>query len=205
MEIEQTLAKAAILCRSRGRDDDPIFPALLDVCYGNILPFLIPTRDGCLRKYLFRSIAPGWDTLCRERIGVFGGAALVAFLTLTAAGWADTISYADAVTVLAKDCGSRHQEVLQWREPWTAAGSRPASKRTYQRFPQSALRRLASVLTSIAQRQEAQASVFKVCQHDVSQYCNSVKGDGNILSCLVETKRVDSKACNQAITDAGWR
>jgi hypothetical protein len=39
---------------------------VVDVCYGNIRPFLIPTRDGW--KYLLRSIAPGWDTLCRREL-----------------------------------------------------------------------------------------------------------------------------------------
>lgn len=139
-----------------------------------------------------------------KRIGVFGGAALVAFLTLTAAGWADTVSYADAVTVLAKDCGSDIKKFCNG-ENLGQGRIQACLEKNVSKVSPICTSTLGSVLTSIAQRQEAQASVFKVCQHDVSQYCNSVKGDGNILSCLVETKRVDSKACNQAITDAGWR
>ncbi|WP_116274499.1 cysteine rich repeat-containing protein [Rhizobium leguminosarum] len=41
-----------------------------------------------------------------KRIGIFAGTALAAFLSMTDAGRADTISYADAVTTLAKECGS---------------------------------------------------------------------------------------------------
>lgn len=40
-----------------------------------------------------------------KRAGMFAGAAIVVFLALTAVGRADTISYADAVSALAKDCG----------------------------------------------------------------------------------------------------
>ncbi|CDM58838.1 MULTISPECIES: cysteine rich repeat-containing protein [Rhizobium] len=139
-----------------------------------------------------------------KRIGVFGGAALAAFLTLAATSWADTISYADAVTVLAKDCGNDIKKFCNGENLGQGRIQACLEKNAAKVSP-TCTSTLGSVLTSIAQRREAQASVFKVCQHDVSQYCNSVKGDGNILSCLVETKRVDSKACNQAITDAGWR
>lgn len=52
-----------------------------------------------------------------ERAGIFAGAALAAFLALIPVGQADTISYADAVTTLAKEW-RRHQEILQRRESW---------------------------------------------------------------------------------------
>jgi hypothetical protein len=139
-----------------------------------------------------------------KTFGVFGGAVLAAFLTLTAVGRADTISYADAVTVLAKDCGS---DIKKFCNGLNLGNGRIQAclEKNASKVSPACTSTLGSVITSIAQRQEAQASVFKVCQHDISQFCNSVKGDGNILSCLVETKRVDNKACNQAITDAGWR
>ncbi|MDR9777003.1 cysteine rich repeat-containing protein [Rhizobium hidalgonense] len=139
-----------------------------------------------------------------KRVGNFAGTALAALLSMTAAGWADTISYADAVTTLAKECGSDIKKFCNGQNLGNGRIQACLEKNASKVSP-SCTSTLGSVMTSIAQRQEAQASVFKVCQHDISQYCNGVKGDGNILSCLVETKRVDNKECNQAITDAGWR
>ncbi|ULJ75023.1 hypothetical protein [Rhizobium gallicum] len=139
-----------------------------------------------------------------ERAGIFAGAALAAFLGLTAVGRADTISYADAVTVLAKDCGADIKKFCNGENLGNGRIQARLEKNASKVAP-TCTSTLGSVTTSIDQRQQAQASVFKVCQHDISQFCNSVKGDGNILSCLVEARRVDDKACNQAITDAGWR
>jgi gas vesicle protein len=140
----------------------------------------------------------------RQRSGVFAGAVLAALLTLTSAGRADTISYADAVTTLAKDCGSDIKKFCNGENLGNGRIQACPEKNATKVSP-TCTSTLGSVMTSISQRQEAQASVFKVCQHDISQYCNSVKGDGNVLSCLVEAKRVDNKECNGAITDAGWR
>ncbi|MBC2808163.1 hypothetical protein ELH77_30815 (plasmid) [Rhizobium ruizarguesonis] len=139
-----------------------------------------------------------------DRLGIFAGAALAGFLALTGVGRADTMSYADAVTTLAKECGPDIKKLCNGENLGNGRIQACLEKNASKVSP-TCTATLGSVMSSIAQRQEAQASVFKVCQHDISQYCNSVKGDGNILSCLVETKRVDNKACNQAITDAGWR
>jgi hypothetical protein len=138
------------------------------------------------------------------RTGVFAGTAVAVFLTLTATGQAETISYADAVTSLAKDCGT---DIKKFCDGENLGNGRIQAclEKNIAKVSPTCTATLGSVMTSIAQRQQAQASAFKICQHDISQYCNSVKGDGNILSCLVETKKVDNKACNQAITDAGWR
>jgi hypothetical protein len=123
---------------------------------------------------------------------------------LTATGQAETISYADAVTSLAKDCGTDIKKFCDGENLGNGRIQACLEKNVAKVSP-ICTATLGSVMTSIAQRQQAQVSAFKICQHDISQYCNSVKGDGNILSCLVETKKVDNKACNQAITDAGWR
>jgi len=138
------------------------------------------------------------------KVGIFTGAALAAFLSMSTTGRADTISYADAVTTLAKECGSDIKKVCG-RENLGNGRIQACLGKNATKVSPTCTSTLGSVMTSIAQRQEAQASVFKVCEHDISQYCNSVKGDGNILSCLIETKRVDNRECNQAITDAGWR
>jgi len=108
------------------------------------------------------------------------------------------------VTTLAKECGSDIKKFCNGENLGNGRIQACLEKNAAKVSP-TCTSTLASVTASIAQRQEAQAQVFKVCQHDISQYCNGVKGDGNILSCLVETKRVDNRQCNQAITDAGWR
>lgn len=139
-----------------------------------------------------------------NRLYLFCAAIVVASLSSSALGRADTMSYADAVTALAKDCGSdikkvckglnlgnnRIQDCLQKKE----AKVSPACTST-----------LGQVTTSIQQRQAAQTGFFKICAHDAAQYCGGVKGEGNILACLLKSKRVDNGKCNQAITDAGWR
>jgi hypothetical protein len=140
----------------------------------------------------------------KKRTGIFAGTALAVFLTLTAAARADTISYADAVTTLATDCGADIKKFCGGENLGNGRIQACLEKNASKVSP-TCTSTLGTVITSIAQRQQAQTSVFKVCTHDISQYCNSVKGDGNILACLVETKKVDNKACNQAITDAGWR
>ncbi|MEK1893206.1 MAG: cysteine rich repeat-containing protein [Rhizobium sp.] len=142
--------------------------------------------------------------MIRDRVGILAGAALAAFLSMTAVGVADTISYADAVTTLAKECGADIKKFCNGENLGNGRIQACLEKNAAKVSP-TCTSTLATVMSSIAQRQEAQATVFKVCQHDISQYCNGVKGDGNILSCLVETKRVDNRECNQAITDAGWR
>ncbi|ACI58324.1 putative cysteine rich repeat domain protein (plasmid) [Rhizobium leguminosarum bv. trifolii WSM2304] len=142
--------------------------------------------------------------MMRKKVGIFTGAALAVFLSITTVGRADTISYADAVTTLAKECGSDIKKLCS-RENLGNGRIQACLEKNASKVSPTCTSTLGNVITSIAQRQDAQASVFKVCQHDISQYCNGVKGDGNILSCLIETKRVDNRECNQAITDAGWR
>lgn len=117
---------------------------------------------------------------------------------------ADTMSYADAVTALADKCGAdikRHcpgvslanNQVQACLEQHQASVS-PTCTAT-----------LSEVVTSISVRQAAQLSYFKVCAGDAARHCKGVKGEANILGCLIKTSRIDGAKCDQAITDAGWR
>jgi hypothetical protein len=117
---------------------------------------------------------------------------------------ADTISYADAMTLLAKDCG--HDIKAHCRGVNIGNGQIQACLQKHQAtVSATCTSTLASVTQSIAIRQEAQASVFKVCKGDAATFCKGVVGDYNILGCLLKTKNIDGSKCNQAITDAGWR
>jgi hypothetical protein len=65
---------------------------------------------------------------------------------------------------------------------------------------------LAMVLTSIQKRQEAQASVMKVCRDDAGRRCQGVvPGEAHVLTCLLQAAKTVSAKCNTAITEAGWR
>jgi hypothetical protein len=117
---------------------------------------------------------------------------------------ADTISYADAMTLLAKDCG--HD--IKKHCPGVNLGNgriQGCLEQHQASVSATCTSTLASVTQSIAIRHEAQMSVFKVCKGESATFCKGVVGDYNILGCLLKTKHIDGSKCNQAITDAGWR
>ena len=132
-------------------------------------------------------------------------ASIVVLLSLTAAGRAATISYADAVTLLANNCGADINKLCKG----VNLGNnriRDCLAQNSAQVSQQCSTTLASVLTSIQARQNAQASVMKVCRDDAARKCEGVvKGDAHILSCLLKASRTVSAKCNAAITDAGWR
>lgn len=138
------------------------------------------------------------------KLGVLGGAVLMAWLALTGPGRAQTISYADAVTVLARDCGAdikKHCRGLNLGNNEI----RSCLEQNQAKVSPTCTSTLAGVVTSIEQRLAAQASVFKVCAGRAKQLCKGVVGEVHILQCLIKTERIDGEKCNQAITDAGWR
>jgi hypothetical protein len=142
--------------------------------------------------------------MMKKRLILVAAATFTAFISHAVASRADTISYADAVTALAKECGA---DIKKHCKGINLGGGRIQGclEENAAKVSATCTSTLSSVMASIRQRQEAQMTYSKICQHDMSQYCNGVVGDGNILSCLIETSRVDGRKCDQAITDAGWR
>jgi hypothetical protein len=142
--------------------------------------------------------------MMQKRLMLVAAATLTALMTHAVAGRADTLSYADAVTALAKDCGA---DIKKHCKGVNLGGGKIQSclEENAGKVSPTCMSTLSGVMASIKQRQEAQMAYSKVCQHDMSQFCNGVVGDGNILACLIETSRVDGRKCDQAITDAGWR
>jgi hypothetical protein len=117
---------------------------------------------------------------------------------------AQTLSYADAVTKLASECGSDIQKLCK--------GLNLGSGRIADCLQQNAAKvsptckaSLATVFQSITQREHAQMSYEQVCMRDMSKRCSGIKGDGFVLACLVKKEPRVGKECNQVITDAGWR
>ncbi|MEQ1941631.1 hypothetical protein ABMA32_04325 [Mesorhizobium sp. VNQ89] len=117
---------------------------------------------------------------------------------------AQTISYADAMTVLARGCGPDVKKFCKGLNLGNNEIRNCLEGNQAEVSPQCTAT-LASVTASIERRLAAQASVFKVCAGNVKQHCKGVVGEVHILQCLIKTERIDSEKCNQAITDAGWR
>lgn len=131
-------------------------------------------------------------------------ASLLACIACGTASKAETISYADAVSILANDCGA---DIQKFCKGLNLGNGRIADclQQNATKVQPTCKSSLAGVAASISQREAAQNAYSKICAHDMVQHCPGVKGDGYILACLVKTHRVVGSKCNAAITDAGWR
>ncbi len=133
--------------------------------------------------------------------------AAIAALTTMAfaeAASAQTLSYADAVTKLASDCGADIQKLCK--------GLNLGSGRIADCLQQNAAKvspscktSLSTVFQSISQREQAQTAYERVCKRDMSKSCSGIKGDGFVLACLIKKQQRVGDECNQTITNAGWR
>lgn len=132
------------------------------------------------------------------------GAAAIAVMSGTCAAKADTISYADAITVLAQDCGA---DIKKLCKGLNLGNNRIADclARNAAKVSPTCTSTLASVAASIQKREQAQSAYSKICATDMARRCNGVVGDGYILACLASKAKTISNRCNQTITDAGWR
>lgn len=139
-----------------------------------------------------------------NRLGALGGMLLASSLAWTGVGMAQTISYADAMTMLAKDCGA---DVKKYCRGLNLGNNeiRNCLEGNQGEVSPQCTSTLAAVAVSIERRLAAQASVFKICAGNANQHCKGVVGEVHILQCLIKTERIDNAKCNQAITDAGWR
>lgn len=124
----------------------------------------------------------------------------------TAAASAQTLSYTQAIDQLAKACradlekhcknvplgGGRIRACVEAHKAQISANCKETSARIY---------------ASIARRVEAQNNIVRICDLDIKRICGGiVAGDANILNCMLEAKpSFISAACNQALTDTGWR
>jgi hypothetical protein len=139
-----------------------------------------------------------------NKIGALGGMLLASLLAWTGAGHAQTVSYADAMTMLTRDCGADVKRFCKGLNLGNNEIRNCLEGHQGQVSPQCTAT-LDAVTASIERRLAAQASVFKVCAGNAKQHCKGVVGEVHILQCLIKTERIDNPACNQAITDAGWR
>lgn len=116
-----------------------------------------------------------------------------------------TLSYAEAIGKLATACGadvSKHckgvelggklRACLEAKQAVISARCQQARTEAY---------------SSIARRVAAQNNSLQICSADIARRCPGVAaGDGNVLTCILAVASpLISQACNQALSDTGWR
>jgi hypothetical protein len=133
------------------------------------------------------------------------GAAAAVVLALSGTAQAATISFADAMSVMARDCGKDVQAHCKG-VPLANNAVGACLIQNQAKVSPTCIATLAVVTASLQERLAAQKTVLKVCQGDAARRCQGVvQSDGHILDCLLKAANHVSKKCNAAITDAGWR
>jgi hypothetical protein len=128
-----------------------------------------------------------------------------AVLGLAAPAQAATISFADAMSIMARDCGADVQKHCKG-VPLANNGVGQCLIANQAKVSPVCIQTLAAVRASLAARIEAQDSVLKVCRGDANRRCQGVvHSDAHTLDCLLKAANHVSKKCNAAITNAGWR
>ena len=145
-----------------------------------------------------------WKTSFAGRIPLLG-ALLAALLAFAVPAQAATISFAEAMTVMARDCGkdvAKHCKGV----PLANFAIGTCLVENQAKVTPVCIATLAAVRTSLAERLQAQKDALKVFRGDAARRCQGVvQSDGHILECLLKAANTVSKKCNAAITNAGWR
>jgi hypothetical protein len=104
---------------------------------------------------------------------------------------AQTIGYAQAIDLLAANCGN---DIAKYCKQANLGGGRVQ-------------RCLAQNQDKISARcKSATVAVPKVCDVDIRRLCAGVvAGDGNLLECFMKAEARASAPCRQAVIDAGYR
>jgi len=134
------------------------------------------------------------------------GAGLAAGLLTGLAGSvsAQTISYSEAGALLAKSCGKDIEKYCPKVNLGGGALKDCLQERAAQINPQC-IADYKIVVASLNERLAAQAAVTKACRGDATQFCQgTAPGNAHYLNCLNAAKKVVSKRCTTAITNAGW-
>ncbi|MCF3935784.1 hypothetical protein L1787_20520 [Acuticoccus sp. M5D2P5] len=118
---------------------------------------------------------------------------------------AQTIGYADAIQILARDCGSDIEKYCKSAN-LANSGITNCLAENRQNLAAQCQTSMVQVRNSIAARMKAQNDIWQICNRDAQRFCPMTqRGRGFVLSCLITAERSVSKSCNQAITNAGWR
>ena len=143
--------------------------------------------------------------MSRARSGLLAAIIAGAFAMFAGPAPAATISFADGMSVLARDCGADVQKHCKG-VPLANNAVGNCLIQNQAKVSPVCIQSLAAVRDSIAQRLQAQKDVLKVCRGDANRRCQGVvQSDAHTLDCLLKAANHVSKKCNAAITNAGWR
>ena len=134
------------------------------------------------------------------------GLGLILFM-LAGAGHAgaQTIGYAEAIDLLAANCG---KDIATYCGKANLGGGRVQRCLAQNQAKISANCKAASVevVALLQKRAAARQAVLKVCEADIGRLCSGVQpGDGNLLGCFLKAEARANPQCRQAVTDAGYR
>ncbi|WP_349357652.1 cysteine rich repeat-containing protein [Stappia sp.] len=134
-------------------------------------------------------------------LALSGAAALAA----AAPAAAQTVGFADAVKILHSSCG---KDIETYCKSVNLGNGRMQQclADNADKISATCKADYVQVYLSLEARFAAQAAVGQICDRDARQYCSGTKpGKGHVLTCLLKAEPSVSAACNQAITDAGYR
>jgi hypothetical protein len=135
---------------------------------------------------------------------MFGAALLLAAMPSGAPAQTATMGFADAAEAFALACGSdidRH-----CRQANLGSGRIEACLQQHSTQISAVCRTaVPEIRARVAARIQAQHGVFRICDADVARRCAGIRGEANVLSCLLRARASVSASCNAAIDNAGWR
>ena len=118
---------------------------------------------------------------------------------------AQTIGYAQAIDLLAANCG---KDIAAFCARENLGGGRVQRCLVQNQAKVSSRCKAASVEVEglLQKRAAARQAVLRVCESDIGRLCSGVQpGDGNLLGCFLKAEGRISAQCRQAVTDAGYR
>ncbi|WP_247030505.1 cysteine rich repeat-containing protein [Ancylobacter crimeensis] len=124
---------------------------------------------------------------------------------LTTGASAQTMSYAEAGALIAKSCG---KAITTYCGKVNIGSGKVLDclEKNNAKVPPQCFTDLRAAIASIDKRSVARQDAFRLCRADAAQFCGSVQpGDANLLDCLLASRKVVNKACQQALLDAGWQ
>jgi hypothetical protein len=135
------------------------------------------------------------------------GLCLILFWLVAGAGLAgaQTIGYAEAIDLLAANCG---KDIAAHCGQANLGGGRVQRCLVQNQAKISARCKTASaeVVALLQKREAARQAVLKLCERDIGRLCSGVvAGDGNLLECFMKVEARANPQCRQAVTDAGYR
>ncbi|PTM38949.1 hypothetical protein C8D03_0424 [Bosea sp. 124] len=166
---------------------------------------------GQSKKYAFSAIECGsqiLNSMGLKRMKILRSGVILPlfFLFFAASGAsAQTIGYADAYDKIARACGS---DVAKFCSNVALAnnGVRSCLAKNQAKVSTTCKSTMSETLALLDKRAAAQSAALKVCDPDARRLCQGIVAhDGHRLQCLIKAERFTSSACNQVITNAGWR